>query len=78
MYKGGDETCAGPCGVSGDRVRALEALAEALRDEPPGARGSVWLVRLGLGRNPEFDYERPLATGVHGPRSGAVTVECTT
>ncbi len=51
------ETHAGACGVSGDRGRALEALAEALRDEPPGARGSVWLVHLKLGRNPEYDYE---------------------
>ncbi|NVI91842.1 hypothetical protein [Actinomadura sp. BRA 177] len=72
------ETHAGACGVSGDRGRALEALAEALRDEPPGARGSVWLVHLKLGRNPEYDYEGLLATGVHGPQTGAVTVDAPT
>ena len=71
----GDDLRAGPCGVSGDRSRALGDLTEALRSEPLGARGSVWLVRLRLGSRPEYDYEILLATGFHGPRSGAVTVE---
>ncbi|MFF4239240.1 hypothetical protein ACFYYL_25500 [Actinomadura geliboluensis] len=73
--RSGDGTRAGPGGVSGDRARALEALVAALRAEPPGARGTLWAVRLGLRRNPEYDYAGLLATGVRDPDSGAVTVE---
>lgn len=71
----GDGMCAGPGGVSSDRSRALDALAEALRNEPPGAHGSMWMVHLRMGRHPEYTYDGLLATGLHDPRSGAVTVD---
>jgi hypothetical protein len=70
-----DRHRAGPGGISGDRGSALEALAEALRDEPPGARGVVWSVHLRLGRPPGYDYDGLLALGFHDPHSGAVTIE---
>lgn len=73
--RSGDEMRAGPGGVSSDRSRALQALAEALRAEPPGAHGSVWTVRLRLGRHPEYTYEGLLATGLHDPHSGTITIE---
>ncbi|TDC83863.1 hypothetical protein [Actinomadura sp. 7K507] len=73
--RSGDERRAGPGGISDDRRRALDALAGALRDEPPGAWGTVWSVHLKLGRRPEYDYGGLVALGSHDPQSGAVTVE---
>lgn len=75
QVRSGDGQRAGPGGISGEQTRALEALAEALADEPPGARGSVWAVHLRQGRRPDYDYAGLVATGFHDPQSGAVTVE---
>ncbi|MFI0369918.1 hypothetical protein ACH35V_18760 [Actinomadura sp. 1N219] len=70
-----DARRAGPGGVSADRQRAVDALAEALSGERTGASGVVWAVRLNLGRDPGYFYDGLIANGFRDPRSGAVTVE---
>ncbi|TMQ94768.1 hypothetical protein ETD83_23455 [Actinomadura soli] len=70
-----DARRAGPGGISTDRQRAVDALAEALSSERKGASGAVWAVRVKLGRHPEYFYDGLVANGYYDPRSGAVTVE---
>ena len=65
-----DKTVQNPTGVCGDAERAVQRVAEALREAAPGALGLVYTIPLNVHVNFEHLPGKLIRTGTLDPESG--------